>query len=120
MHARVLIHGIVVAAIALAHAGCSDDDDGNPSGVGNYCLDDEDCVLGTCFLRNGFGYCASPCEDEGSTSQCPPDSVCKPIQGGERRCLLVCGSESACRDRDDCGDSYCPAGSSCVDVYCAR
>ena len=61
------------------------------------------------------GYCTTECLDEGSESQCPLDTVCKPIQGGARRCLLICGSDSAC-DFSDCGTNYCPSGSSCVSV----
>ena len=114
---RALACGLLSLWFLLAHAGCSGDDDaGNPDGVGNSCVDDGDCETGNCFVRKGFGYCTATCKEEGSTAECPPDSVCKPIQGGERRCLLVCGSESACREQAECGRTYCPTGSSCVDV----
>ena len=107
-----------VSALVLCglFLGCGDDDgSGNPAGVGNHCDDDEDCPTNECYIGPGGGYCTSPCEDEGDLSACPPDTVCKPIQGGARRCLLICGSESAC-DFDDCALDHCPSGSSCVSV----
>lgn len=96
---------------------CGDDDEGygNAAGVGNYCEQNADCQTSECYLGPGGGYCTSPCSEEGSVADCPLDTVCKPIQGGARRCLLVCGSESAC-DYDDCQVDYCPDGSSCVDI----
>jgi hypothetical protein len=30
--------------------------------------------------------------------------------------LLICGSDSACRNNNECGRDYCPSGSSCIDV----
>ena len=102
--------------------GCGDDDDsngatgtGNPDGVSNSCGEDADCETGECYIGRGGGYCTTVCMDEGSTEQCPLDTVCKPIQGGARRCLLVCGSDSAC-DFTDCETDYCPSGSSCVSI----
>lgn len=108
----------VVLVVASAFAGCDDDGDdrSNPSGVGNRCASDEDCETGTCFIRGDFGYCTKPCTVEGDTSECPPDSICKPIQGGERRCLLICGSETACGPLERCDRDYCPEGSSCGSV----
>jgi hypothetical protein len=88
---------------------------GHSSGVGNACSEDRDCATGTCYVGPGGGYCTSPCSEEGDVSECPTDTVCKPIQGGDRRCLLVCGSESAC-DGGECRDDFCPEGSSCIDV----
>lgn len=106
--------------LCLALSSCGDDDDdgrgGNPSGVGNYCESDADCATGECYLGPGGGYCTSPCSDEGDTSACPLDTICKPIQGGARRCLLVCGSETSCGKLEGCADSYCPTGSSCVSI----
>jgi hypothetical protein len=90
---------------------CGDDD----AGVGNYCEVDEDCDTGECYVGPGGGYCTSPCSEEGSTDECPDDTICKPIQGGPARCLLVCGSESAC-DGGDCSEEACPDGSGCVSV----
>ena len=112
------------AALGLALVACGGSDDGvrvggpaNPSGVGNRCERDADCANGTCYLGPGGGYCTTPCSDEGSEAQCPLDTVCKPIQGGPRRCLLICGSASSCPDgREGCGDDFCPSGSSCVSV----
>ena len=115
-----LASALVALFLAVGtHAGCGDDDDqprGNPSGVGNVCARDSDCETGKCFLRRAFGYCTKSCDREGDTAECPPDSVCKPIQGGERRCLLVCGSQTACASLDSCRPDYCPDGSSCVGV----
>jgi hypothetical protein len=113
IHLRYLLSvGLLTAAVPLLVAGCGDDD---ASGVGNACEVDEDCETGECYLGPGGGYCTSPCSEEGDTSECPTDTICKPIQGGARRCLLICGSESACTD-GDCDDETCPDGSSCVSI----
>lgn len=110
----------VLLTLVLLFPACGDGDDddgsGNPAGVGNYCEVDEDCQTGECYLGPGGGYCTSPCTVEGDTSECPPDTVCKPIQGGARRCLLICGSDSSCQGMDDCPVDWCPEGSSCVTV----
>jgi hypothetical protein len=112
---RKLLGPALLIALCVA---CGDDDDdgrGHPQGVGNHCDHDPDCPTGTCYIGPGGGYCTSPCSDEGSTDQCPLDTVCKPIQGGATRCLLICGSSSTCGEKD-CPDAYCPSGSSCVSV----
>lgn len=103
--------------------GCGDDDaregdpGGHPDGIGNKCDEDADCETDECYIGPGGGYCTTECADEGSEDQCPLDTVCKPIQGGARRCLLICGSETACDGiLDECFDEYCPSGSSCVSV----
>jgi len=106
---------IAIALLSLGLTACGDDDGGNSSGVGNVCSEDDDCETGTCYLGPGGGYCTSPCSGEGTVDACPEDTVCKPIQGGPERCLLVCGSESACND-GNCPDDFCPDGSSCVDI----
>jgi len=109
----------LVAAIWLTLVtSCGGDDSGgpsNPAGIGNRCVRAEDCPTGECYLGPGGGYCTSPCTTEGDISECPLDTVCKPIQGGARRCLLVCGSSSSCGDAR-CPDGFCPSGSSCVSV----
>lgn len=110
---RALLLLTTLAVLALASCG---DRRGHPDGIGNYCEVDDDCETGECYLGPGGGYCTAPCASEGDTADCPDDTVCKPIQGGARRCLLVCGSESACDDRGDCDDDECPQGSGCVDV----
>jgi hypothetical protein len=99
--------------IALLCGGCGSDS--NPSGVGNHCEKDADCKIGACYLGPGGGYCTTECMTEGSTSECPVDTICKPIQGGARRCLLVCGSESSCGEAT-CDADFCPSGSSCASV----
>jgi hypothetical protein len=112
----------VAFALILSPAllGCGDDDDDapprHPQGVGNYCEADTDCPTGVCYIGPGGGYCTAECEDEGDTAACPVDTVCKPIQGGPARCLLICGSDTSCGSIDDCGEQYCPNGSSCVAV----
>jgi hypothetical protein len=141
------IHALLVivmlgaaAAVPVCIAACgSDEKDGNaanldagarvdgsnPSGVGNFCTKNEDCATKNCYLGPGGGYCTTDCADEGSTAQCPLDTICKPIQGGARRCLLICGSLSTCRELDagvdagadgGCAKDFCPRGSSCVSV----
>ena len=116
--------GLLVAACTLVALSCGDDDDnqgypagsGNPAGVGNHCEVDADCATGVCYVGPGGGYCTSVCSAEGDLSACPPDTVCKPIQGGPMRCLLICGSASSCYGMDECPTEYCPSGSSCVAV----
>lgn len=103
-------------ALAFAMGACGDDGPGHPEGVGNACIEDADCPTNNCYLGPAGGYCTASCEDEGSTDQCPIDTVCKPIQGGPRRCLLICGSTYYCPEGEDCLDDWCPAGSSCTDV----
>lgn len=107
---RALITLFIVAAFSLG-LSCGDGSDG----VGNSCEEDDDCDTGTCYVGPGGGYCTAPCENEGSVDGCPEDTVCKPIQGGPARCLLVCGSDSACED-GACEDDECPSGSSCTDI----
>ena len=99
--------------------GCGDDSssDEHPEGIGNSCVEDADCEIGECYLGPGGGYCTTECENEGATTEeCPTDTICKPIQGGPVRCLLICGSESSCDELEDCAEDYCPEGSSCVDI----
>lgn len=110
------------AFIAIVVVACGDDDanngsaTGNAAGVGNYCVKNEDCPTNNCYLGPGGGYCTTTCADEGSVDQCPIDTVCKPIQGGARRCLLICGSKSTCDAPAGCDTNFCPSGSSCVSV----
>ena len=112
---------ILFLAAAAVTIGCGDDDGsydagrGHADGVGNSCSQDSDCPTDNCYLGPAGGYCTSDCEDEGSTSQCPLDTVCKPIQGGQASCLLVCGSDH-CPAETDCASDWCPAGSNCVSV----
>jgi hypothetical protein len=101
---------LFAALLLLGLGACSSGND-----VGNSCDVDEDCRTGTCYVGPGGGYCTTPCETEGDTAACPTDTVCKPIQGGARRCLLVCGSQSSC-GHSSCPDGHCPSGSSCVSV----
>jgi hypothetical protein len=107
---------LVVVIVLMASGGCGDDASPHPEGVGNACTKNDDCPTNNCYLGPAGGYCTATCKDEGSTAQCPVDTVCKPIQGGARRCLLVCGSEYYCPKGATCGDDWCPAGSSCTDV----
>jgi hypothetical protein len=106
----------LAAVIGLAALACGgDDDDRNPAGVGNRCQKNEDCATKLCYLGPGGGYCTAACNNEGDTSACPADTICKPIQGGPRRCLLICGSASTCPE-GQCPREFCPMGSSCVSV----
>jgi hypothetical protein len=117
----VFRRGLFPYLLAAMAMGCGDSDDryqsgsGNPAGVGNHCDENADCETNECYLGPGGGYCTSPCTTEGDTTDCPLDTVCKPIQGGPRRCLLICGSASTC-DLADCPDAFCPTGSSCVSI----
>jgi len=113
---------LLLACAALLASGCGDDEDdgpvgpAHPEGVGNACVENADCPTDNCYLGPAGGYCTSECLDEGSTEQCPIDTVCKPIQGGARRCLLVCGTDHYCPEGTTCTDTWCPSGSSCVSV----
>jgi hypothetical protein len=106
-------------ALVIGVLACGDDPppagSGNPAGVGSRCGRNEDCKTNNCYLGNGGGYCTTTCSNEGSTGECPVDTVCKPIQGGARRCLLVCGSATSC-GQTTCPDAFCPTKSSCVSV----
>jgi hypothetical protein len=109
----------VILLVWATLISCSDDDDNgsdNPAGVGSHCERNDQCATGECYLGPGGGYCTSTCSEEGDISECPVDTVCKPIQGGARRCLLICGSETSCGDLNSCEDLYCPQGSSCVSI----
>lgn len=113
--ALALISGAFAALLASCGSDRDRDRDAHADGVGNFCVEDADCPTGECYLGPGGGYCTSPCSEEGDTSECPLDTVCKPIQGGARRCLLICGSDSSC-DEAGCPVDFCPVGSSCVSV----
>lgn len=102
--------------LGLGFVGCGGGD-GQPDGVGNVCEEDADCMTGNCYLGPGGGYCTTECDNEGATDEeCPVDTICKPIQGGPARCLLICGSETSCDGADNCADDFCPDGSGCVNV----
>ena len=122
MRRRTVVVTWTLAFALLVPLGCggSDgdggDDGNNPANVGNYCESDDDCETDRCYQGPAGGYCTSKCSDEGATENCPEDTVCKPIQGQETRCLLICGSDSACDDSGACGEMECPDGSSCVDI----
>ena len=115
---RSFARTVVLLSFATFAFTCGGDDGNsgdNPSGVGNRCDDNEDCSTKNCYLGPGGGYCTTPCMTEGATNECPKDTICKPIQGGARRCLLVCGSDSTC-GKDECAENFCPRGSACVSV----
>lgn len=113
---RVPTRLCLILSLILGLAACGDDDDErNSSGVGNVCSVNDDCETGECYVGPGGGYCTALCQNEGDLDACPEDTVCKPIQGGQASCLLVCGSASAC-DGGQCPDDFCPDGSSCVDI----
>ena len=120
-HLYALLFSLLLLGLAPACGGQgtpddSDDEGSNPAGVGNICTEDDDCKTGECYQGPGGGYCTTDCNSEGSTAECPEDTVCKPIQGGPARCLIICGSDSVCGDTNQCDQLACPGGSSCVDV----
>jgi hypothetical protein len=107
--------GHLVVVLALAQA-CTDDVQlAGSSDVGARCERDTDCRTGLCYVTRAGGYCTAACEAEGDTAACPRSSVCKPIQGGFIRCLLICGTTAAC-EGTDCPMDFCPTGSSCAPV----
>lgn len=116
MKFRALVFAVMVCCTLFAWTACGDDNDGNPAGVGNACETNDDCDTGECYQGPGGGYCTAACENEGEVDPCPRDTVCKPIQGGPARCLLICGSASACDGDGTCEDAECPTGSSCTDI----
>ena len=106
---------IAVFTLLIVNA-CGDDEPLHPEGIGNACTKNADCPTNNCYIGPAGGYCTATCQDEGNTAQCPVDTVCKPIQGGARRCLLVCGSKHYCPEGVQCEGEWCPAGSSCTDI----
>ena len=83
-------------AAALSLAACGGDD---TSGA---CDSDGDCDTGTCYTKTEPGYCTAPCDAEGNTAECPAGTVCKPIEGGNLFCILVCEEEADCPENSDC------------------
>lgn len=75
-----------------------------PRDVAGSCFYDEDCATGTCYTESEPGYCTAVCETEGSTSECPADTVCKRIEGGDPRCILVCEDDEDCPTNSDCNN----------------
>lgn len=106
----------LVGAACLVLASCGSDGPGHPAGIGNACAVNADCPTNNCYLGPWGGYCTATCQNEGSTAECPTDTVCKPIQGGARRCLLICGSKYYCPPDTVCEANWCPYGSSCTDI----
>ena len=98
---NVALHSAVALVLVLlvALAGCRASED-----IGNSCDDDDDCSFGECFTDSDPGYCTALCETEGSTSECPEDTVCKNIQGGPSRCILSCTEDQACPSNSECND----------------
>ncbi len=91
-----ILPGLLFCLVCLM--ACDDDS----AGVGNYCDFDGDCETGMCYTRVDPGYCTAPCDDEGSMRQCPPDTICKRIRGGPRRCLLLCEHDRHCPPNSEC------------------
>jgi hypothetical protein len=86
---RYAILGGLLALLALAPAGCSDDD--SPfgpynGGVGAPCRNDRDC-----FSRCEEGYCTVECDHDG---HCPGGTACVNEHGG--MCAVVCGPPGSC------------------------
>lgn len=84
----------------LAAVSCG----GGPQDVASSCETDADCASGVCYTGSDPGYCTAECETEGSTAECPPDTVCKRIEGGPARCLLVCDDDGDCPTNSECND----------------
>ena len=71
-------------------------------GIAGACAHDDDCPTGECYTGTDPGYCTAECETEGSTSECPVDTVCKRIQGGPASCLLLCEDTNHCPGNSEC------------------
>ena len=83
-------------AIGAALAACA------PSDTSAACDEDADCESGECYTDSDPGYCTAECETEGSTEECPTDTVCKRIEGGPARCILICETDDQCPENSDC------------------
>lgn len=90
-----LLFAISLAGMVGLAAGCADD-------VAGTCDSDSDCSTDLCYTQSDPGYCTSECEDEGSRNQCPDDTVCKRVEGGDPLCILICDSDDDCPDNSDC------------------
>lgn len=84
--------------VLLACAACGAHD------VAASCGDDDECETGLCYTESEPGYCTAECGDEGSTDECPVDTVCKRIEGGPARCLLICEVNEECPPNSDCNN----------------
>jgi hypothetical protein len=77
---------------------------GGSSDTSTECSADADCATGTCYTDSTPGYCTKPCEVEGDTGDCLPDTVCKRIEGTEFRCILICEAPADCGTNADCNN----------------
>jgi hypothetical protein len=92
----------LLLAVALAVAGCSDDDDDGLTpaqlhGVGAACEKDADCYVDdmalTCLSFKG-GYCGL--EGCAGDADCPAGSACVSHDDGLNYCFLVCANKPQC------------------------
>jgi hypothetical protein len=68
------------------------------------CDSDDDCATGLCFTNTEPGYCTADCVTEGATTECPADTVCKRIEGGDPQCILICDDDNQCPTNSECND----------------
>lgn len=73
-----------------------------PGRVGDACEVGADCATARCSVATHGGYCTALCWDEGSTWQCPSESVCKRIKGFAHQCLRVCRRRTDCQAEARC------------------
>jgi MYXO-CTERM domain-containing protein len=98
---------------------------GARSGIGEYCVEDDDCALGGCGIREGGRFCGSRCTEDTS---CGGTACVEGVEGG------ICSPElaafgEACTADDGCvtglcrdglcasrcsASTHCPVGTECV------
>jgi len=86
-------------ATAVGPAACS----GTPPNVGATCTASEGCDPGLqCDATADGGYCTTGCSTQGSTSECPDQSVCDSFAGGPKECFRICTVQADCRADQEC------------------
>jgi len=86
----------LIALSFLTLAGC------NAITIGLPCEKRDDCAPSQdCFPAVG-GFCSKGCVTEGSTQECPQDTVCTFLGGTSLGCSPYCAVDSDCRVNYEC------------------
>lgn len=98
---------------------------GGRSGIGDYCVEDDDCALGGCGEREGGRFCGSRCSDDASCGgtacvEGVEGGICSPMLGAlgeactaDDACISGLCREGVCAQRCS-ATTFCPVGTACV------